>query len=222
MSSEFALLGLLLDGPKHGYELARRFSPETPLGDICPLEVSMLYALLKKQEKAGYIEAQLESQGTRPPKRTFHLTDLGRAAFMDWVRAPVARTPEIRLDFLVKLYFARQLGSDDVGALIGRQIEVCRSLVERLQRGETVADGRGMEEAGIGNYSSFDFEEEETESSPRGKRSHPRPNEHERNREPAPEEAQFLKLVTELRIKQNQAIIAWLQESRRVLSGEYY
>jgi len=218
MSSEFALLGLLLDGPKHGYELARRFSPETPLGDICPLEMSMLYALLKKQEKAGYIEAQLESQGTRPPKRTFHLTDLGRAAFMDWVRAPVARTPEIRLDFLVKLYFARQLGSDDVGALIGRQIEVCRSLLEGLQRNEGLPDYQtGL----AGNYSSFDFEEEETEFNGKGKRSHPRPNEHERNREPGPEEVRFFKLVTELRIKQNQAIIEWLQESRRALSGEY-
>jgi len=218
MSSEFALLGLLLDGPKHGYELARRFSPETPLGDICPLEMSMLYALLKKQEKAGYIEAQLESQGTRPPKRTFHLTDLGRAAFMDWVRAPVARTPEIRLDFLVKLYFARQLGSDDVGALIGRQIEVCRSLLEGLQRNEGLPD----HQTGLaGNYSSFDFEEEETEFNGKGKRSHPRPNEHERNREPGPEEVRFFKLVTELRIKQNQAIIEWLQESRRALSGEY-
>jgi DNA-binding PadR family transcriptional regulator len=223
MSSEFALLGLLLDGPKHGYELARRFSPETPLGDICHLEMSMLYALLKKQEKAGYIEAQLESQGTRPPKRIFHLTDLGRAAFMDWVRAPVSRTPEIRLDFLVKLYFARQLGSDDVGALIGRQIEVCRTLLDRLQRGENVGDDPEdiFQGSVAGNYSSFDFEDEENEPSPR-KRSHPRPNEHERNRELSAEEEQFFKLVRELRIKQNQAIIEWLQESRRVLSGDYY
>ncbi|MEI6046235.1 MAG: helix-turn-helix transcriptional regulator [Chloroflexota bacterium] len=217
MSSEFALLGLLLDGPKHGYELARRFAPETSLGDICPLEMSMLYALLKKEEKAGYIEAQLEIHGNRPPKRIFHLTSLGRAAFMEWVRAPVARNPEIRLDFLVKLYFARQLGSDDVGALIGRQIEVCHSLLERLQQGEEAED-----KWQTGNYSSLDFEEEEGETNLRGKRSHPRPNEYERNREPTPEEEQFFKLVTELRIKQNQAIIAWLQESRRILSGEYY
>lgn len=223
MSSEFALLGLLLDGPKHGYELARRFSPETPLGAICPLEMSMLYALLKKQEKAGFIEPQLESQGTRPPKRVFHLTNLGRAAFMDWVRAPVARTPEIRLDFLVKLYFARQLGSDDVGALIARQIEVCRTLLDKLQRGEGLDDDEDSFKASvIGNYSSFDFDEEESENSHRGKRSHPRPNEHERNRDLTPEESQFFKLVTELRIKQNQAIVEWLQESRRVLSGDYY
>lgn len=224
MSSEFALLGLLLDGPKHGYELARRFAPETPLGDICPLEMSMLYALLKKQEKAGYIEPQLESQGARPPKRTFHLTDLGRAAFMDWVRAPVARNPEIRLDFLVKLYFARQLGSDDVGALIGRQIEVSRSLLERLQQGDGLPDEGedGFQSNLAGNYSNFDLEEEEIENNGRGKRSHPRPSVYELNREPSPEEQKFFKLVTELRIKQNRAIIEWLQESRRALSGDYY
>lgn len=223
MSSEFALLGLLLDGPKHGYELARRFSPETPLGDICHLEMSMLYALLKKEERAGFIEAQIESQGSRPPKRIFHLTSLGRAAFMEWVRSPVANYQEIQPDFLVKLYFARQLGSDDVGALIGRQIEVCQNMLERLKRGERAGEesGNGFH-PGITSYSSFEFDEEEVEGGGRNRRSHPRPNEHERNRELSPGEEQFFKLVGEMRIKQIQALVEWLQQSRRVLSGEYY
>jgi DNA-binding PadR family transcriptional regulator len=222
MPTEYALLGLLLDGPKHGYELARRFAPETALGEICHLEMSMLYALLKKQEKVEHIEAELESQGARPPKRIFHLTPLGRAAFMEWVRTPVGRTREIRLDFLVKLYFARLLGDDDVLALIDRQLEVCLALLDRLQSGLSLnEDADETMTISAGNYSGFDFyDEEPNETSSRGRRSHPRPSEHELNRAPTAEEEQFAGLVQQLRIKQNEAIIEWLRASRREL-GRY-
>jgi PadR family transcriptional regulator AphA len=223
MPTEYALLGLLLDGPKHGYELARRFAPETALGEICHLEMSMLYALLKKQEKVEHIEAELESQGARPPKRIFHLTPIGRAAFMEWVRTPVGRTREIRLDFLVKLYFARQLGDDDVLALIDRQLEVCLALLDRLQRGLSLnEDADETMTVSAGNYSGFDFYDEEPgEMNSRGsRRSHPRPSEHELNRTPTPEEEQFAALVQQLRIRQNEAIIEWLRDSRREL-GRY-
>ncbi len=222
MPTEYALLGLLLDGPKHGYELARRFSPETALGEICHLEMSMLYALLKKQEKVEHIEAELESQGARPPKRIFHLTSLGRAAFMEWVRTPVGRSREIRLDFLVKMYFARQLGGDDVLALIDRQLEICMALLDRLQRGTGFnEDADETMNISAGNYSGFDFNDDEDDDfSNRGnRRSHPRPSEHERNRDRTPQEEQFGGLVRELRIKQNESIIEWLRNSRRELGG---
>jgi len=221
MSTEYAVLGLLLDGPKHGYELARRFAPETPLGTICHLEMSMLYAVLKKLEKADYIEAELEAHGKRPPKRVFNLTGLGRAAFMEWVRSPVARTREIQPDFLVKLNFARQLGTDDVGALIGRQIEVCQQILERLQQGGSLnEDAEDILTANAGNYSGLNYGDEE-ELQARGKRSHPKPSEHELNRGQTPEEEQFVTLVTSLRISQNEAIINWLKQTRRKMAVDY-
>lgn len=216
MPTEYAVLGLLLDGPKHGYELARRFSPETPLGEICHLEMSNLYAILKKQEQTGNIEAELETQGARPPKRTFHLTDQGRAAFMEWVRAPVDRTREVRLDFVVKLYFARQLGPDDVSSLIGQQLEVCRSILANLQA-DLENNGKAPQPAN--NYSYDDDDGDDYTNRPR--RTHPRPHEHERNRDLTPEEEVFFRLVLEMRIKQNQAIVDWLESSRRELAGGY-
>jgi len=217
MPTEYAVLGLLLDGPKHGYELARRFSPETPLGEICHLEMSNLYAILKKQEQASNIEAELETQGARPPKRTFHLTDQGRAVFMEWVRAPVDRTREVRLDFVVKLYFARQLGPDDVSSLIGQQLEVCRSIMANLQA-DLENNGKAPQPAN--NYNYGDDNDDDYSNHPR--RTHPRPHEHERNRDLTPEEEVFFRLVLEMRIKQNQAIVDWLESSRQELAGGYH
>jgi PadR family transcriptional regulator, regulatory protein AphA len=204
MPTEYAVLGLLMDGPKHGYDLARRFAPETALGEICRLEMSMLYAVLKKQEKNGHIEAELKSQGARPPKRTFHLTAMGRANFIEWVRTPVNRLRDVQPDLLIKLYFAWQLGDDDVLALIDRQTEICNTLLDRFQRGESLSD-----DAGDADYIS----------NRQLKRSHPRPNEHELARDRTPKEELFSTIVRQQRIRQTEALIAWLKESRRKLGG---
>ncbi|MEI7556251.1 PadR family transcriptional regulator [Candidatus Chlorohelix sp.] len=221
MPTEYAVLGLLMDGSKHGYELARRFAPETALGTICHLEMSMLYANLKKLQKMDYIEAEMEIQGNRPPKRVFNLTGTGRAAFIEWVRSPVARLREIQPDFLIKLYFARQLGTDDVGALIGRQIELCRQALERLRQGHTLNEEvENLLDIRAGNYSGLNLGEEE-DFSPKGKRSHPKPSEHELARDPTPEEQEYVELVTTLRIRQNEAVIEWLNEARRKLASGY-
>lgn len=221
MPTEYALLGLLLDGPKHGYDLARRFAPETALGEICRLEMSMLYALLKKQEKMGNIEAELESQGPRPPKRIFHLTADGRASFMEWVRTPVSRLRDIGRDFLIKLYFAWLLGDDDVLALIDRQTELCRTLLERFEQGLTLSDDADDEvPQPSDSYSSYGYDDDEiiyNRAAP--KRSHPRPNEHELVRERTPREEQFSSIVRQQRIRQAEAAIEWLKQSRRDFGG---
>lgn len=220
MPTEYALLGLLLDGPKHGYDLARRFAPETALGEICRLEMSMLYALLKKQEKIGNIEAELESQGPRPPKRIFHLTSEGRASFMEWVRTPVAKLRDIGRDLLIKLYFAWQLGDDDVLALIDRQTEICRTLLDRFERDLSLSDDADDEPLSNDSYNSYSYDNDDiiyNRAAP--KRSHPRPNEHELVRERTPREEQFAGIVRQQRIRQVEAAIEWLKQSRRDFGG---
>ncbi len=69
-----------------------------------------------------------------------------------------------------------------------------------------------------GNYSGFDFRDDEDETPFRSRRSHPRPGALEGNR--TPQEVQFAELVKHLRIKQNEAIIDWLRDSRQEL-GRY-
>jgi DNA-binding PadR family transcriptional regulator len=59
--AEYIILGLLHDQPMHGYEMFQQFESGT-LGEIVHLEMSQMYAFLKKLEQLGYIEAELESQ----------------------------------------------------------------------------------------------------------------------------------------------------------------
>ncbi len=139
--AEYALLGLLWDGPRHGYELHRAFASDQALGTICRLEQSQLYAFLKKLEHLGYLESTLEPQEGRPPRRLVGLTKTGRQTFLQWIEAPVPRPREMRLLFLLKLYFARAFGTQTILTLITRQIEACEAFLKKLQEGPSGAKG---------------------------------------------------------------------------------
>ncbi|HLZ81277.1 MAG TPA: PadR family transcriptional regulator [Ktedonobacteraceae bacterium] len=130
--AEYAILGLLESQPMHGYEMFQQFK-NGAMGQIVHLEMSQMYAFLKKLERLEYIEAQLETQGPRPPRKIFHLTTEGRQAFFQWLKEPVERPREIRILFLIKLYFVQQLIPKEIGPLIDQQIISCRNFLNHLE-----------------------------------------------------------------------------------------
>jgi DNA-binding PadR family transcriptional regulator len=133
MAIENALLGLLRREPRHGYELAREFGPDTPLGEVVHLEMSMLYALLKKLERDGLVRSAMQMQETRPPRKIFELTEDGHQTLDNWLASPVERTRDLRLEFLLKLYIARDADPQLAEALIASQHDICGRHVESLR-----------------------------------------------------------------------------------------
>jgi PadR family transcriptional regulator AphA len=130
--AEYAILGLLENQPMHGYEMFQQFQNGT-LGQIVHLEMSQMYAFLKKLESLGYIEAELEPQGARPPRKIFHLTDLGRKKFFEWLTTPVERPREIRLQFLIKLYFVQRIIPEQTANLIDQEVIACSKFLDHLE-----------------------------------------------------------------------------------------
>lgn len=137
MPAEHAVLGLiaLAGGESHGYELSRHFDPEHSLGlgEVLRLKQSMLYQHLKKLERQGWLSVSLQPQGSRPPRQMYRITADGRAELRCWLVEPVARTREIRLEFLVKLFFALQFDRAQASRLIAEQQAVCAGLTASLQ-----------------------------------------------------------------------------------------
>jgi DNA-binding PadR family transcriptional regulator len=121
LTIEHCLLGFLRREPMHGYELHQRLADPAALGGVWRLKQSQLYALLARLEEEGYVSATLQPQDARPPRKVYRLTRTGRDAFQDWVRAPVPHGRQIRLEFLAKLYFARQAGRATARQLLERQ-----------------------------------------------------------------------------------------------------
>lgn len=134
LPAEHALLGLLSlsSGTAHGYHLARQFRRDQPLGEVIRLESAMLYKHLKKLARLGWITMTTEDQAPRPPRQICHLTSTGTEELHRWLAEPVARTREIRLEFLVKLYFAMHLAPDLALHLATEQQTVMEQLADSL------------------------------------------------------------------------------------------
>jgi DNA-binding PadR family transcriptional regulator len=142
--TEFTLLGLIgraeSTGPVHGYDLARRM-PETGLSHVIHIEPGMMYHYLKKLANRGMITANIESQEGRPDRHTHTLTDEGRALVDAWMIEPVRTTREIRLEFLLKLWFARQ-HPDRASRLVTAQKEIIAQRIASLRtQREALPDG---------------------------------------------------------------------------------
>jgi DNA-binding PadR family transcriptional regulator len=132
--ARYALLGLLLSGPSHGYDLARQFTADSALGDVIHLSPSHLYALLARLERDELIAGEMQDAGNHPQRRVYHLTRAGEEAIQQWIDEPVSHPRDMRIDFPVKLYIARGSGRDRVAALIARQRAVFQSYIAHLER----------------------------------------------------------------------------------------
>ena len=124
---EQAALGLLMAGPRHGYELHAEFVQE--FGSIWHAGRSRFYAALQQLERDGLTSCSVIEQERRPARKVLALTPAGRESFLAWVGAPILRIREIRVAFLAKLHFHRLLALDGGRALVDAQVTVCR---ERL------------------------------------------------------------------------------------------
>ena len=129
-ATEYALMGSLMSGPRHGYEILQFL--EAGLGPAWRVSTSQLYALLKRLEKEGLLNSSLEAQDTRPSKRVFDIMPAGRERFMHWLKSPADHARDLRIEFLAKIYFFYQLGLPGGNALITTQIEILKRLQKRL------------------------------------------------------------------------------------------
>ncbi len=137
LTIEYALLGLVRDEPLHGYEINRRLSETPELRLVWRVKQGRLYALLSRLEDEGLLDASLEPQDGRPPRKVYHLTPMGTRAFDRWLTQPIQLPREMRLEFMLKLYFALREEPATAARLIQQQLEVCNQWLATQTRSET-------------------------------------------------------------------------------------
>ena len=132
LTVELALLGFLRKEPKYGYEIYQHLTESRNLGLVWSIKQSLLYALLTRLEEEGYLRSNREDQQTRPARKMLHLTPVGEAAFTTWVSSPVPYGRDFRLEFLAKLYFARQDSQATAQTLINLQLDATAARLAEL------------------------------------------------------------------------------------------
>ena len=131
-STNYALLGSMMSGPRHGYEILRFLN--TALGSTWRVGTSQLYALLNRMERDGLLMSTIEPQATRPSRRVFSLTQSGRQRFLAWLRSPSRHVRDLRTEFLTKLFFLDRLGLAGGEELVRAQITILEDMRSRIRR----------------------------------------------------------------------------------------
>jgi DNA-binding PadR family transcriptional regulator len=137
-STEFVILGSLLPGSKHGYEIMQFLS--SALEPAWRVSTSQLYLLLKRLELAGMVHSSLESQKTRPSKRVYGLTNQGKKVFVQWLQTPVEHVRDFRTEFLTKMFFFYHLALTGADKLLDRQISAIEQLKRRVHEKKKMED----------------------------------------------------------------------------------
>ena len=131
---EYLILGTLMKQKRHGYELHSILS--SGLGGAWYAGMSQVYALLKRLETAEKVVFSVEQQDNRPPKHVYSITPKGRQAFLQWVHTPLERIRDLRLEFLAKLFFIRELGLSGSDELIKKQEDIFQKQLRGIKQEE--------------------------------------------------------------------------------------
>lgn len=124
----YIALGLLMAQPRHGYELYQEL--RQAFGGVWNAGRSQFYAALADLHAAGFLDMTTQAQESRPPRKVYHLTQVGREAFTRWLYQPVDAPREVRVVLLIKLRFFDLLGLPDVERLLDAQIARCQARLE--------------------------------------------------------------------------------------------
>ena len=113
MEKKLLLLGLLRRQEMHGYQLNEFINNN--LGLCTDLKKPTAYYLLDQMSKNGWISAEAEQEGNRPPRKVYRLTQAGELAFQRLLRenlsayTPVNFPGDIGLAFMDWLTPAERL-----------------------------------------------------------------------------------------------------------------
>jgi DNA-binding PadR family transcriptional regulator len=116
MSVKHALLALLEDGPRYGYELKSGFEART--GTTWPLNVGQVYTTLSRLERDGLVERDGDNANGNA---LYRRTASGSREVQDWWGVPVEREAPARDELAIKIALAVGTPGVDARDVLQRQ-----------------------------------------------------------------------------------------------------
>lgn len=146
VSVRHAMLGLLAQAPRHGYELHGVF--QTVIGrGLWPLNTSQVYTTLNRLEDAGLVVKSAVRRAGGPDQHIFELTPQGRAELDQWYAQGVS-TMHQRDEVYLKITIALGDEHADPGAIVREQrVTLYRDLHELATKRDEVGRTRELAQA---------------------------------------------------------------------------
>jgi DNA-binding PadR family transcriptional regulator len=140
------IMGLLMKGPAHGYDLKQTLERE--LSPFFVISATPLYYTLKKLEQEGAVTKWSTVSGRRPQKYVYSLTAKGEEEIKELLLQNITylHRPSLNLD--ISLYFFNFLDPQAVIKMLNnrlRELRKLRFLLERQKKGLAIDATRRKE-----------------------------------------------------------------------------
>nr|WP_088829907.1 PadR family transcriptional regulator [Paenibacillus tyrfis] len=132
MSMKLVILGLLMEGDSHPYELRHKMKERAMLHYIKMQEGSLYYAI-DTLNKEGYIEAlEIVKESGRPDRTVYRITDEGRQLFHRLLLEQFESRAPVFHPMYAALVFAFHGDAQQIHTIIMQKIEEQRRIVALL------------------------------------------------------------------------------------------
>lgn len=138
MSVSHILLGVLAEGPAHGYDLKRIHDERFP--GAKPLAYGQVYAALAKLGRDGLVEVAETLQDGGPERTTYAITPLGRDELDTWLATAERAGPYPADDLVRKTVTALRLGADAAGFLARQRGVHLAAMTQQLRLQDSTSD----------------------------------------------------------------------------------
>lgn len=112
MEKELILLGLLKEGPRHGYELKRVIDEK--ISTFAPISAGSIYYTLKGLEKDGLVSMTRKKMGKYPEKEVYRITKKGEEKFKELLKETCFNIKRLYRSMDIVLYFMNYLKPEEV------------------------------------------------------------------------------------------------------------
>src|SRR5512136_1136213 len=102
MPVRHAVLGLLAQRPRHGYELRAAFEAVVGGEENWDVKPAQIYTTLARLEKSGLVAEDSVGQDAGPEKRIYAITPSGRTMLREWFACGIEMEHQ-RDEFFIKL-----------------------------------------------------------------------------------------------------------------------
>lgn len=129
MATAEAVLGLLEERSRHGYDLKQAY--DSLFGERKPLKFGQIYSTLARLDRDGLVRVEAVEQGDGPERKRYGITARGSADLDAYLRAALDPRPGLHDELFVKVVLAITSGRD-ARDLLQRQRSAHRDRMREL------------------------------------------------------------------------------------------
>jgi DNA-binding PadR family transcriptional regulator len=127
---ELLFLGLLMEKPKHGYDIKRQIKDE--LAPFIGLEIKSIYYPLKKMEKSGLIKKEIGKEGNWPEKNVYSITAKGRKRFDELITRSFLTIERPYFQLNLSLYFLSYVDREEAKRRLKARVALLKKVRQRI------------------------------------------------------------------------------------------